>query len=89
LTYSGKTSSEDDKTFNHHIRFIMLPLLLAALPTVLAGENKWGVGKLPALGWNSWNAYGCNITEAKFMSAAEKIVEFGLKARIIMQQTYQ
>jgi alpha-galactosidase len=59
----------------------MLALVFAALPAVLAGENRWGVGKVPALGWNSWNAYGCNITEAKFLSAAEKIVEFGLKVQ--------
>jgi alpha-galactosidase len=54
-------------------------LLSIVVPAVLAGENKWGVGKLPALGWNSWNAYKCDITEAKFMSAAEKIVELGLR----------
>jgi hypothetical protein len=57
--------------------------VLAGLPVaVLAGENKWGVGKVPALGWNSWNAYNCDITEAKFMSAAEKIVELGLKVKL-------
>ena len=27
---------------------------LAALPAVLALESANGVGKLPALGWNSW-----------------------------------
>jgi hypothetical protein len=53
--------------------------VVVVLPAVLAGENKWGVGKLPAMGWNSWNAYNCDITEKKFMSAAEKIVELGLK----------
>jgi hypothetical protein len=59
-----------------------LTLVFAALPVVLAGENKWNVGKLPALGWNSWNAYHCDINEEKFMFAAEKIVELGLKVRL-------
>ncbi|KAH9484982.1 putative alpha-galactosidase B [Psilocybe cubensis] len=36
-------------------------------------------GKLPALGWNSWNAYGCNINEAKFIAAANQFVSLGLK----------
>ncbi|RDI78301.1 hypothetical protein Vi05172_g11760 [Venturia inaequalis] len=52
---------------------IILSFLLTSLPAVLALQNKWGVGKLPALGWNSWNAYSCNITEAQFLSAAEKL----------------
>ncbi|QDS73423.1 hypothetical protein FKW77_008431 [Venturia effusa] len=54
-------------------------LLLIIAPAVLALENKWGVGRLPALGWNSWNAYRCSITEAQFLSAAEKMVSLGLK----------
>lgn len=42
--------------------------LLAALPAVLGLELPDGVGRLPALGWNSWVglridlfAYGTNI----------------------------
>ncbi|KAF9482231.1 glycoside hydrolase [Pholiota conissans] len=38
------------------------------------------VGKLPALGWNSWNAYACNINEAKILAAANQFVSLGLKA---------
>ncbi|KDR75050.1 hypothetical protein GALMADRAFT_140601 [Galerina marginata CBS 339.88] len=37
-------------------------------------------GKLPALGWNSWNAYGGNINEAKVLAAANQFVSLGLKA---------
>lgn len=36
-------------------------------------------GKLPTLGWNSWNMYGCNIDEAKFLSSAQEFVKLGLK----------
>jgi len=38
------------------------------------------VGQLPALGWNSWNAYGCSISEAKVLAAANQFVSLGLKA---------
>ncbi|KAJ6586878.1 glycoside hydrolase [Mycena vulgaris] len=38
------------------------------------------VGKAPALGWNSWNAYGCSINEAKVLAAANQFVSLGLKA---------
>jgi alpha-galactosidase len=36
-------------------------------------------GKLPALGWNSWNAFGCNVDETKIMTAANEVVNLGLK----------
>jgi alpha-galactosidase len=39
-----------------------------------------GVGRLPALGWNSWNAYACNINESSFLVAAEAMVSLGFKA---------
>jgi alpha-galactosidase len=36
-------------------------------------------GKLPALGWNSWNAFACNVSEDKIMTAANEMVNLGLK----------
>lgn len=45
-------------------------------PSPAAYNN--GLGATPAMGWNSWNAYHCDITEDKIKSAADKIVELGL-----------
>ena len=36
-------------------------------------------GRLPALGWNSWNAYHCDVSEDKILAAANQIVDLGLK----------
>ncbi|KAF8971114.1 glycoside hydrolase [Flammula alnicola] len=36
-------------------------------------------GRLPALGWNSWNAYGGNINETKILAAANQFISLGLK----------
>jgi hypothetical protein len=36
-------------------------------------------GRLPALGWNSCNAYHCDVTEQKILDAAIQIVDLGLK----------
>ncbi|KIJ67790.1 glycoside hydrolase family 27 protein [Hydnomerulius pinastri MD-312] len=36
------------------------------------------VGKLPALGWNTWNAYGCSITDALVLAAANDLRTSGL-----------
>lgn len=36
-------------------------------------------GRLPALGFNSWNAFRCDIHEDKFLTAAREMVSLGLK----------
>ncbi|OAQ66120.1 glycoside hydrolase family 27 [Pochonia chlamydosporia 170] len=36
-------------------------------------------GKLPTLGWNSWNAYHCDINEQHFLDAAKAMVDTGLR----------
>lgn len=42
---------------------------------VFDGNKK---GRLPAMGWNSWNAFGNGNTEALTKAMADKIVELGL-----------
>jgi len=42
---------------------------------VLLGKKK---GHLPAMGWNSWNAFGSGNTESLTKAMAEKLVELGL-----------
>jgi hypothetical protein len=36
-------------------------------------------GKLPAMGWNSYNAYGCANNQADLIAAANSIISLGLK----------
>ncbi|KAI5791901.1 alpha-galactosidase [Geopyxis carbonaria] len=57
---------------------ITVVLLLAAdLAAALVGKD--GVtGKLPAMGFNSWNGFKCDINETVFLTAASKMVELGL-----------
>ena len=42
---------------------------------VFEGNKK---GRLPAMGWNSWNAFGSGNTEALTKVMADKIIELGL-----------
>ena len=42
---------------------------------VLSGKKQ---GRLPAMGWNSWNAFGSGNTEALTKAMADKLVELGL-----------
>lgn len=34
---------------------------------------------MPALGWSSWNAFGCDIDSDKITTAAKEMVNLGLK----------
>jgi alpha-galactosidase len=47
--------------------------------TAAALVGKGDVGRLPAMGWNSWNEYGCSINESVFLTAANQLVSLGLK----------
>ncbi|OJK04876.1 hypothetical protein ASPACDRAFT_74440 [Aspergillus aculeatus ATCC 16872] len=37
------------------------------------------VGRVPALGWNSWNAFNCEIDADKILTAANEVIDLGLK----------
>jgi alpha-galactosidase len=36
-------------------------------------------GRLPALGWNTWNAFACDIDASKVLTAAKETINLGLK----------
>ena len=38
------------------------------------------LGAVPALGWNSWNAFGCNVNEQLIRATADAMGSSGLKA---------
>lgn len=53
-------------------------LLLGIFTTQqVVGLNN-GLGLTPPMGWNSWNKFGCDISEQVIKSAADKIVQLGL-----------
>ncbi len=52
----------------------------------LAPSGQWslsqvGSAPVPPMGWNSWNAFGTDVDEAKVIGAAEAIVRTGLAAK--------
>jgi alpha-galactosidase len=52
---------------------------LFVIGVVRAVVSPNGTGRLPALGWSSWNEFGCDITEDVFVGIAEKLTILGLK----------
>jgi alpha-galactosidase len=52
-------------------------LELASIANALVSPD--GTGRLPALGWSSWNEYACDINEAVFLKVSDRLIELGLK----------
>ncbi|KAK0671594.1 family 27 putative glycoside hydrolase [Cercophora samala] len=50
---------------------------LASLATAFVSPD--GTGRLPAMGWNSWNEYECNISEDVFITVARQLVNLWLR----------
>ncbi|KAJ1567175.1 hypothetical protein HK405_006888, partial [Cladochytrium tenue] len=50
-------------------------LFPAVLPVAALDD---GVGRTPAMGWNSWNLFDCDVNETIVRSVADKIVASGL-----------
>src|SRR5437773_7246281 len=58
--------------------------LIACLPAVLFAATEaraWdnGVALTPPMGWNSWNKFGCNVSEDLIKSMADGMVASGMK----------
>lgn len=51
-------------------------LLLVVLPSGLCLSN--GVGRTPSMGWNTWNAYHSDISEAMILQTAGFMVNMTL-----------
>jgi alpha-galactosidase len=56
---------------------LLIESWLAYSVAALVSPN--GIGRLPAMGWNSWNEYGCNIKEEVFVTVARELIALGLK----------
>jgi alpha-galactosidase len=53
-------------------------LLLATAPSAQALGN--GLARTPQMGFNDWNAYGCNVSETLIKSTAQAMHDNGLQA---------
>ncbi len=51
---------------------------LGAAPEAGAAAN--GVALTPPMGWNTWNSFGCNISDQLIKDSADTIVSSGMKA---------
>jgi alpha-galactosidase len=80
MRYHRLTDAYPAKSMTSKFLDRKLPLLslfaLTALP-LCALDN--GLAKTPPMGWNSWNKFGCNVSEQLIRSVADAMVTTGLK----------
>ncbi|GAA4669962.1 glycoside hydrolase family 27 protein [Phytohabitans rumicis] len=63
---------------------VVLVLVGAAVVTSTAGPAQAlnnGVARTPPMGWNSWNTFGCNISETLIRQMADAIASSGMRDR--------
>ena len=56
---------------------VCVGMLLATSPRVVALDN--GLTLTPPMGWNSWNKFGCDVSEDLIKSTADAMVSNGVK----------
>ena len=69
------------------IRRALLAVVLAASSTLTvtlgstspAAALENGLARTPPMGWNDWNAFGCNVTVQLVQETADKLVSSGLR----------
>ena len=61
---------------------LMVAALVAAIASVASHAQAWdnAVALTPPMGWNSWNKFGCNVSEDLIKSMADGMVSSGMKA---------
>src|SRR5271169_5671329 len=59
-------------------KFLITVLSLLAISSPLAAQDK-GLALTPPMGWNSWNKFGCNVSEDLIRQTADAMVKSGMK----------
>ncbi|HJP94914.1 MAG TPA: alpha-galactosidase [Pyrinomonadaceae bacterium] len=52
-------------------------LFVFSVPNIYAHDN--GLAKTPPMGWNSWNKFGCNVSEKLIKEMADAMVTSGMR----------
>src|SRR3954449_11875505 len=60
-----------------HLSIASLLLFAFCFTTVQAHDN--GLAKTPPMGWNSWNKFGCNVSEKLIKEMADAMVSSGMR----------
>ena len=59
----------------------MVRAAVVVLAAVGAHASENGLARRPPLGWNSWNQFQCNVSDALIRAQADALVTTGLAAK--------
>ena len=57
---------------------ILVAMAVLTLAPMLSAQDK-GLASTPPMGWNSWNKFGCNVSEDMIRQMADAMVKSGMK----------
>ncbi|KAI9754610.1 MAG: GTP cyclohydrolase II [Chaenotheca gracillima] len=57
----------------------LLKLAVTALLALKTQASDNGLAITPQMGWDNWNAFGCDVSEDLLLGTAQKIVDYGLR----------
>ncbi|MDF1549653.1 MAG: glycoside hydrolase family 27 protein [Bacteroidales bacterium] len=57
----------------------VLLFTLLIYPLLIIGQNNTKLAQTPPMGWNSWNKFGCDVSEKLIMEMADALVSSGMK----------
>jgi alpha-galactosidase len=60
-----------------HCPVFSIVFLVLLAPGLYALDD--GLARTPPMGWNSWNKFGCKVTEDLVKTAADGMVKSGMK----------
>ena len=58
---------------------ILLAILFVLSPISALFAQEHTIASTPPMGWNSWNKFGCNVSEDLIRQMADAIVKTGMK----------
>src|SRR5579884_2608507 len=62
------------------MRYLMLAVFSISLSISGLCQQSTQLGRTPPMGWSSWNAFGCNVSDVNIRMAADAIASNGMKA---------
>src|SRR5499427_3366350 len=65
------------RVLRHAASGLFLGLVAMSVPPARAWDN--GLALTPPMGWNSWNKFGCNVSEDMIKGMADAMVSSGMK----------
>ena len=78
LFWRGKPIREDIEHMSARARILVAMLGLLFASSLLSAQEK-PLAATPPMGWNSWNKFGCHVSEDLVRQMADAMVKSGMK----------